>query len=71
MAQVGRAAREAFGEAIPVLAENMKTIFPDDEARKAFCEKGLQEFKSGEIHFALQMYQPCVFILVLIIVGIW
>ena len=54
---VGRIARDAFGDALPVLAENMKDIIKDDGERKAFGEKALQEFKSGNFRLSLQMHE--------------
>jgi len=56
-AAVARTARNAFGDAVPVLVENMKDIILDDEERKAFGEKALEEFKSGRYHVSLCTYE--------------
>jgi hypothetical protein len=52
----GRAALAGFGDVTPLLVENAKKYIPDDNERKAFGERALKEFKSGNYRFSFMMY---------------
>lgn len=58
-AEIGRAAAETFGNGVPALVENLNEFIPDDEERKAFGERVVEEFKNGKYHFSFRTYGIC------------
>ena len=57
MKAAARAAVYAFGDAVPVLIENMKDIIPDSKERKEFSNKVVEEFKSEKYNFSYCTYE--------------
>jgi hypothetical protein len=56
-AAAGRAAVAAFGNAVPLVVENMRDLIPDDDERKAFGERAVEEYKSGRYRFSFRTYR--------------
>ena len=56
----GRAALSAFGDVTLEIVEAGKKYIPDDEERKAFGQRALEEFKSGRYHFSFAMYDDSI-----------
>ena len=42
---------------MPALVENLNELIPDDEERKVFGERAVEEFKSGKYHFSFRTYR--------------
>jgi hypothetical protein len=52
----GRAGYAGFGDVTSEIVEAGKKYIPDDEERKAFGQRALEEFKSGRYRFSFAMY---------------
>jgi hypothetical protein len=57
-AQAGREAVHAFGDAMPLTAEKVAEFMgKKSEERKAWVARAVEEYRSGEYHISVRMYE--------------
>ena len=55
-AELGKMAAKVFGDAWPAFVDNFKDFIPDDDERRIFGEKAIEEFTSGRYRGYFRLY---------------